>query len=126
MTAFPFSAAIGLSIPPDIASPQSVAQFISVFARRSLRAMGSSMSPGIHITVLVLVWLASGTLAFGQAPTTIRVEVRSDAVPVADAEVIVNGTTYETATDGIVSIPVSPGTVEITVLKGPLRQSRRR
>jgi hypothetical protein len=50
------------------------------------------------LTVLVLVCLASGTLGFAQAPTMIRVEVRSDAVPVADAEVIVNGTTSKTLT----------------------------
>src|SRR5687767_12871857 len=77
---------------------------------------GWSMNHRTRTTVLVLVCLALGTPASAQAPTTIRVEVRSDAVPISDAEVIVNGTTYKTATDGIASIPVAPGTVEITVL----------
>ena len=75
------------------------------------------MTHGTRIAVLVLVCLPLGIPASAQAPTTIRVEVHSDAVPVSDAEVIVNGMTYKTAADGIVTIPVTPGTVDITVLK---------
>ena len=75
------------------------------------------MTHRTRIAVLVLVCLPLGIPASAQAPTTIRVEVHSDAVPVSDAEVIVNGMTYKTAADGIVTIPVTPGTVEITVLK---------
>ncbi len=37
--------------------------------------------------------------------------------PVADADVVVGGRTYETAADGEVRIPVTAGTVEVTVAK---------
>jgi iron complex outermembrane receptor protein len=52
-----------------------------------------------------------------QQSATLRVEVRSDAGPVADADVIVNGSTFRTASDGTVLIPVTPGKVDITVVK---------
>jgi outer membrane receptor for ferrienterochelin and colicins len=53
-----------------------------------------------------------------QEPTaTLRVEVRQQARPVADASVIVNGTTYRTDGEGAVSIAIQPGNVEIVVEK---------
>jgi outer membrane receptor for ferrienterochelin and colicins len=52
-----------------------------------------------------------------QVPTAVRVEVRTDEAPVADAEVVVNGVTSRTGADGIVTASVSAGAVEITVVK---------
>lgn len=52
-----------------------------------------------------------------QAPASVRVEVRADGAPVADAEVIVNSVTFRTGTDGAIAAPVQPGIVEITVVK---------
>ena len=48
-----------------------------------------------------------------------RVEVVADARPVADAEVMVNGTTHHTAADGSVVIAVPSGRIEFTVVKRP-------
>ncbi|MBI4888806.1 MAG: TonB-dependent receptor [Acidobacteria bacterium] len=48
-----------------------------------------------------------------------RIEVRSDEGPVADAEVVVNGVTVRTPATGVVSVPVTAGRVDITVVKEP-------
>ena len=69
------------------------------------------------MAILVLVSLLSDIPAFAQAPSTIRVEVVAEGLPVADAEVIVGGTAYRTATDGSATIVVPAGGVEITVIK---------
>lgn len=55
--------------------------------------------------------------AAAQAPAAVRIEVRADRTPVADAEVIVNGVAFRTGADGIVSAPAPAGAVEITVIK---------
>ena len=49
--------------------------------------------------------------------TSVRIEVRSDGAPAADAEIDVNGSTYKTDPQGVAVIPVAPGVVEITVVK---------
>ncbi|MBI3050111.1 MAG: TonB-dependent receptor [Acidobacteria bacterium] len=59
----------------------------------------------------------SPALAAAQAPTAVRVEVRADEAPIADADLVVNGVTYRTGADGVVLAPVQPGAVEITVVK---------
>jgi len=69
----------------------------------------------IFVTLLFLNH--SDVSVAGQAPTAVRVEVRSDDVPVAGAEVVVNGTTFTTGADGVVAAPVTAGQVEMTVLK---------
>jgi iron complex outermembrane receptor protein len=71
-----------------------------------------------RVPLLVLIVLMFGPVsAFAQARAIVRVEVRSGADPVPDAEVIVGGMVYKTAADGTVSIPVTPGTLELTVVK---------
>src|SRR5579872_865837 len=49
--------------------------------------------------------------------TSLKVEVHGDGRPVRDADVVVNGTTYHTADDGSVVIPVAPGQVDVVVVK---------
>ena len=71
----------------------------------------------IRILSLMSVCVAINTLAFAQPATALRVEVRADARPVPDAEVIVNGITHRTAADGVVVIAVAPGLIEFTVVK---------
>ncbi len=63
---------------------------------------------------LFLVVLSPAVAA--QTPTAVRVEVHADGVPVADAEVVVNGVTFRTGADGIVMAPVPAGAVAITVV----------
>jgi outer membrane receptor for ferrienterochelin and colicins len=66
-------------------------------------------------TLVLLMVLAQ---AAAQEPNaTVRVEVREESSPVANASVIVNGTTYRTDAEGTVSIPIEPGNVAIVVVK---------
>jgi iron complex outermembrane receptor protein len=65
--------------------------------------------------LIVLLTLNAGT-AFGQN-ATLRIEVASDMGPVQRADVVVNGTTYETNADGVVTVTVPPGRIEIVVAK---------
>ena len=67
--------------------------------------------------LLALLWTVLPAGESAQAPATVRVEVRRGADPVAGADVVVNGMTQRTGADGIVSVAVAPGTVEITVVK---------
>ena len=48
---------------------------------------------------------------------TIRVAVRANALPVADAEVVISGKTYRTDSQGTVTISVPPGRIELTIVK---------
>ena len=68
-------------------------------------------------SLLLLLLIPADAVAAVQVPSTVRVEVRHDAAPVADAEVLVNGTTYKTSADGTATASVEPGAVEITVVK---------
>jgi iron complex outermembrane receptor protein len=47
----------------------------------------------------------------------LRIEVRSDAGPVRDADVVVNGTTLKTDSQGVTAFTVPPGRIEIVVVK---------
>ena len=69
------------------------------------------------VTVLFLLSWISVALTFAQAPANVHVEVRFDSAPVAEATVVVNGVTHVTGADGTVSLSVSSGTIEITVVK---------
>jgi iron complex outermembrane receptor protein len=71
----------------------------------------------VVLVVIALICLAGRGIAAVQGATTIRVEVSLNRAPLPDAEVIVNGMTYKTGADGIVSIPVAAGTFSITVVK---------
>src|SRR4051812_15216521 len=84
---------------------------------RRLRVL-THTSRALSRAQLVLILIAVlGSSALAQVPATVRVEVRADGAAVADAEVVVNGMSYRTPADGVVSTPVTPGTVAITVLK---------
>jgi outer membrane receptor for ferrienterochelin and colicins len=49
--------------------------------------------------------------------TTLRIEVRADDAPVADASVLIAGATHTTDEQGIARVSVLPGTLEFTVSK---------
>lgn len=58
------------------------------------------------------------TAAWGQVPqSTIRVEVKTDAGPVRDADVTANGHTMKTGADGIAVLPATLGKTDINVAK---------
>jgi iron complex outermembrane receptor protein len=69
------------------------------------------------VLAAVVLMLSAIPLRAVQAPTSIRVEVRADGTPVANADVVINGVTFKTGPDGVVSAPVEPGAVDITVVK---------
>ena len=75
------------------------------------------MNPFLSVLLLILLVTPAPPAAAVQLPTTVRVEVRHNAAPVARADVIVNGTTHQTGKDGIVSAIVTPGSVDITVVR---------
>ena len=52
-----------------------------------------------------------------QPTVEIRIVVRSEASPIGNAQVIVGGNTTQTAADGQTTLRVTPGTVDITVIK---------
>lgn len=67
------------------------------------------------VTTILIILLNLGAAAAQQA--TIRVTVRSNAMPVDDAEVVVSGRTYRTDSEGTVSINVPPGRLQLTIVK---------
>lgn len=75
------------------------------------------MAEPVRVALLVLLssCVAAGTSA--QTPARVRVEVRSGSAPVASADVVVNGTTLKTDAEGIASTAVTPGAVDITIVK---------
>jgi outer membrane receptor for ferrienterochelin and colicins len=68
--------------------------------------------------LVILLLFAFAKSGVAQEPNaSLRVGVRQDTRPVADASVVVNGTTYRTDAEGVVAIPVQPGNVEVVVVK---------
>ncbi len=65
----------------------------------------------------LVFWVALIQATAQEPNASLRVEVRQETKPVAEASVIVNGTTYRTDAEGAVSIPIQPGNVEIVVVK---------
>src|SRR4030095_8549943 len=88
-------------------------------SRYSPRKLISVDETRVSIAARVLFLLAFVTVAptFAQALANVQVEVRFDSAPVAEATIVVNGVTYVTAADGSLSLSVSAGTTEITVVK---------
>lgn len=76
---------------------------MDMFARVAVCAFVSllSIAPGVY----------------GQPQAALTLEVRFDSMPVADATVVVNGTTYVTDGQGKLAVSVTPGPIEITVVK---------
>src|SRR6266850_8372564 len=48
---------------------------------------------------------------------SLRIEVLSGGRPVADASVVVNGTTHRAGADGVVSVSLAQGRADIVVVK---------
>ena len=69
------------------------------------------------LTITVLVCFPPATIGAQSQTATVRVQVRVGEKPVADAEVVVAGTTHRTDAAGATTITTAPGTVDITVLK---------
>jgi outer membrane receptor for ferrienterochelin and colicins len=61
--------------------------------------------------------LLLGLVVFAQSPATLRVEVRSEGVAVVSAEVVVGGTTVKTDANGVASLPIRAGSIDVTVVK---------
>src|SRR6266576_4185539 len=68
-------------------------------------------------SIVVGVLLVLSATTAGAQSATLRIEVRSDAVPVRDATVVVNGKTYKTDVEGVVVVAVPPGHTELVVVK---------
>ena len=68
-------------------------------------------------SLVIFAGVAPATAGAGQPSATLRVQVRASEHPVADAQVVVAGTTHRTDAAGTTTVDVVPGTVEITVLK---------
>jgi iron complex outermembrane receptor protein len=67
--------------------------------------------------LIVLVSIAV-PVARAQAPSaTLHIEVRHASMPVADASVTVNGTTYTTNAQGVVDVTMAPGSAQVVVVK---------
>ena len=66
--------------------------------------------------VICLMLAFSATIAWAQT-ATMRIEVRTDAGPVSDADVIVNGTTHKTDAKGVSVVTLAPGRADIVVVK---------
>ena len=68
--------------------------------------------------VVSLLCLTNVGVASAQEPAArLRIEVRSEAGPVRDADVVVNGTTQKTDPQGVAGFAVTPGRLEIVVVK---------
>jgi outer membrane receptor for ferrienterochelin and colicins len=66
------------------------------------------------VTSILLIICTLGVTA---QQATIRVAVRANAVPVDGADVVVNGATYRTDVQGTVTITLSPGRIQLTIVK---------
>jgi iron complex outermembrane receptor protein len=67
--------------------------------------------------VVLFLLFAGVSTAHAQTPAVIQVDVRFNTAPVANATVVINGTTYETPASGSVSANVRAGPIEITAVK---------
>src|SRR5688500_11187321 len=65
----------------------------------------------------IAAFFAATAWATAQSQATLTIEVRFNAMPVADATVIINGTTRVTGREGTLTVPVAPGTMQVTVVK---------
>ena len=70
----------------------------------------------MRVVLLGVVLALNAATALAQS-STVRVEVRTDAGPVRDADVVINGTTQRTDPQGVTVFSVAPGDIEIVVVK---------
>jgi iron complex outermembrane receptor protein len=69
------------------------------------------------LIVVMLCLLPAGLAVAQESAVRLRIEVRSEAGPVRDADVVVNGTTQKTDAQGATVFAISPGHMEIVVVK---------
>ena len=67
--------------------------------------------------LIALLLVSSAQIAFGQSVATLQVEVRTDAGPADDADVVASGQTHKTNAQGVVVITVRPGRIDFAVVK---------
>ena len=79
--------------------------------------MNRILTPTTRRIILGLLVPLTAHVVSGQSPATLQIEVRSDAGPVEDAEVVVTGKTYETNAQGVVTVTAPAGHFEVTVVK---------
>ena len=66
----------------------------------------------------MLCLLHAGIASAQEPAARLRIEVRSEAGPVRDADVVINGTTQKTDAQGVTAFTIPPGHVDIVVVKG--------
>jgi iron complex outermembrane receptor protein len=72
----------------------------------------------VFFAILICAFALHPAVPSAQSPqATIQVEVQSAGAPVSGAEVVIAGSAYTTTPKGIVTVPIAPGRVEITVVK---------
>jgi outer membrane receptor for ferrienterochelin and colicins len=64
-----------------------------------------------------MAWVLNVAIGVAQEPARLRIEVRSEDRPVRDAEVVINGVTQRTDTQGVAIFTVSSGSTDIVVFK---------
>src|SRR5262245_28007281 len=67
--------------------------------------------------VVAMLCLCNPVIGSAQESARLRIEVRSEAGPVRDADVVVNGNTQKTDAQGVAVFTLPPGHTEIVVIK---------
>jgi iron complex outermembrane receptor protein len=93
--------------------PLAAADTVHRIARRNPRPRGAV----IRLWLGILSCVLTAALVSAQVVVELRIEVRSDDGPVADADVVVNGSTQRTDGRGFASLSLPPGHAEIVVAK---------
>ena len=70
-----------------------------------------------RLIVGLLCLFSVGSAAAQQLTAHLRIEVRTEAGPVRDADVVVNGTTHKTDAQGVTAFAMPPGRMDIVVVK---------
>ena len=102
-TAFVLAVAGAASLWPAAARAQTVLRLADV--------------PRRLLIIAVLICVGTPTVLGQGQGATIRVLVHSDEQPIADADVVVAGTTHRTDSSGSATLTVAPGAVQLTVVK---------
>ncbi|MCU1385288.1 MAG: cirA 2 [Acidobacteria bacterium] len=72
----------------------------------------------MHRLIVATLFVLHAGIASGQEPAArLRIEVRSEAGPIRDADVVINGTTQKTDPQGVSAFTIPAGHVEIVVVK---------
>src|SRR5947207_11512760 len=70
----------------------------------------------MFVRILLLI-LGLPVVAAAQVDAVLQVDVRTNSAPLPLATVVINGTTYMTAANGMVSASLPAGVVDLTVVK---------